>query len=286
MPFHPFRRSCFKLILTMTATALLLTLANCREKDSAPTREPLPAPPATAGAAETPQVEALRRTIAANPDDARAHQALGRILSEAEQHQEAIQHFERAVQLSPTTNGLFNLAIAFEAAMRLNEAQATFKRILATSPDHEQTLRRLGNLEIEMGHKEAAIDYLWQAIQTRPRNVLASYDLAAIYKFYGEYEEATDLYQTIVRIEPRSAEEQAARADSLYQIAAIEVARGKSEQAEQVLARLLELVPDHPKAHYTRGQALMQLDRIEEAQREFERHALLLRQRPVTSGME
>ena len=30
-------------------------------------------------------------------------------------------------------------------------------------------------------------------------NVIPSYDLANIYKFYGEYEEAINLYQTIVR---------------------------------------------------------------------------------------
>jgi tetratricopeptide (TPR) repeat protein len=215
-----------------------------------------------------------------------SHRDLGRLLSEAEQHEEAIEHFERVVQLSPTTNNLFNLAIASAAGMRLNEAQATFKQILASHPDHEQTLHRLGNLELEMGHKEAAIDYLWQAIQSRPDNVMASYDLANIYKFYGEFEDATGLYQSIIRIEPRNADEQAARADSLYQIAAIEVARGNTEQAEQLLAQLLKLVPDHPKAHYTRGQALMQLGMTHEAQLEFERHVELLAQRPVTSGME
>ena len=87
-------------------------------------------------------------------------------------------------------------------------------------------------------------------------------------------------------IEPRSADEQAARSDSLYQIAAIEVALGNNEQAEQILARLLEFIPDHSKAHYTRGQALMQLGRDDEARLEFERHTALLQQRPVTSGMQ
>ncbi len=286
MPIHPSDRSHGRLMLAITATALLLTPAGCGQEDPAQTQEPESFSSARAAPTESPEVAALRQTIASNPDDVRAHLALGRLLSEAEQHQEAIQHFERAVQLSPTRGNLFNLAIASAAAMHLNEAQATLKQILASSPDHEQTLHKLGNLELQMGHKEAAIDYLWQAIQARPNNVMASYDLANIYKFYGEYEEAVNLYQSIIRIEPRSAEEQSARADSLYQIAAIEVARGKNEQAEQLLAQLLRRVPDHPRAHYTRGQALMQLGRDDEAQLEFERHIQLLQQLPVTSGME
>lgn len=286
MPTQPSRRPHHGLMLAVSALSLLLVLPGCRQESAEPVQEPGAAAPARTDVAESPRVEALRQTLAAHPDDARVHRDLGRLLSEADQHQEAIEHLEQAVQLNPTPNHFFDLAIASQAAMRLHEAQAAFQQVLAATPDDAETLLRLGTLELEMGHKEVAIDYLWQAIQARPDHVMASYQLANIYKFYGDYDEALPLYQSIIPVEPRNGDEQTARAGSLYQIAAIEVARGKNEQAEQLLAQLLRYVPDHPKAHYTRGQALLQMGRDQEAQVEFQRHQEILQQRPVTSGME
>ena len=117
-------------MLAMTAMTLMLPLAGCQGEDAARTRKSEPASAALAapaGPVESPQMAVLRQAIAGNPDDSRAHHMLGRLLSEAEQHHEAIQHFEQAVQLNPSIAHLFDLAIALEAAVRLNEAEATFK---------------------------------------------------------------------------------------------------------------------------------------------------------------
>ncbi len=81
-------------------------------------------------------LETARQAVAAMPDNAEAHNAMGQILQASGQPEAALQAYERASQLpgGAAESALINRAVLFMEDGRKDEAKAAFERALAAFP--------------------------------------------------------------------------------------------------------------------------------------------------------
>ncbi|HEX2254367.1 MAG TPA: tetratricopeptide repeat protein [Thermoanaerobaculia bacterium] len=83
----------------------------------------------------------------------------------------AIPLLEELTSRSPVPDGLFLLGSAYERTGRIDEAVGTFRRLLATSPDHAPALNYLGYLWADRNENlEEALELLHRAVALRPED--------------------------------------------------------------------------------------------------------------------
>ena len=226
-------------------------------------------------------ISSLRQDVEQRPDDPEAHRLLGIALRRSGQIGEAIPYLEQAVELAPEdVSCLLSLSVGYSSGGNLEQAEATYNRLLAVSPGHPKALNNLGNLAIRRGDEQLAIELYRKAVEADGQYIAARLRLASLLRFYGHYEEARGVLRKLVALEPSTPQEQRAVFDGGYHLGAVELALGNPEEAERILSDALGKMPNHNMAHYARAQALMQLGREREAEQELQTHMRLLELRP------
>jgi tetratricopeptide (TPR) repeat protein len=82
---------------------------------------------------------ALRRAIAADPNDESAWRLLGGALASGGDAQGAVQAFQRSVEINPgSAKNQYNLAVALQSIGRLVEARSAVAQALALDPNYQQ----------------------------------------------------------------------------------------------------------------------------------------------------
>jgi len=229
------------------------------------------------------EIDALRRSSEAAPDNVEARRRLAIALYDAGQREEAIELFEAVVEQKTTVGNLLNLGRAYTRVSRYPEADEIYRRVLASSPSHPVALHNLGNLALRRGETEAAVDYYRQATTAKPDYALAWFHLARALKEGGELQEAHRTLAHVLDLRPQTPQEAEVHRDALYEMASLEITMGAHDSAAELLAELIAVDPGHKKAHHAYGQALMHLGRVEEAQQQLQLHMEILA-RQETSG--
>ena len=144
-----------------------------------------------------------RVTLAKNPKADLAHNNLGLLLMHAGQTEEAISHFEKAVELRPTSaHAQNNLANLLWSAGRTREAIQHFEAALQSEPDNPGTCNNLAmllatNPEPALRNGTRAVALAEHANHLcRGRNPAVLGTLAAAYAETGRYAEAAATART------------------------------------------------------------------------------------------
>lgn len=231
------------------------------------------------------RLEQLRSAVEREPENAQAQRALAIALHDAGEREEALPHFEKALELDASPKSLLDLALAYQSLSWLKKAEETYQRLLAIDPAHAIALHNLGNMDLKKGRTEEAIVLYTKAIAAKPGYLLAHFHLADALARAGRYRDSYRTYEKVLELEPTSALELQAMDDALYRMASLDLTMGAPERALQLLSELLQINPEHSQAHYAYGQALLQLGRPEEAQRSFDAHLRLLGRQPPRGPM-
>lgn len=111
-----------------------------------------------------PTVDALRRFLAASPNDASLRVALGRALIRAGRADEAVAALEKASDSAGRTY----LAVAYAVQGETGRALAILKEVVAENPDHALAWINLGITHEALGNKADAIVAYERAILIQP----------------------------------------------------------------------------------------------------------------------
>lgn len=222
--------------------------------------------------AADPRFRELYRTAAGDSGSAQAKRALAIALHENRYYEAAVEHFEAAVEIEPSSRALLDLALGYTSAARLRDAERTYRRLLELEPANATALHNLGNLSYKWGDLEASIEYYRKSLVARPDYMLAQLHLAETLRHAGQFEESYRAYEGVLELEPRSSLDVQAYDDALYQLASLDIQMGAHERAGRLLVELLEANPEHPSANYALGQVLLTMGRTEEAARAFATH--------------
>ena len=240
--------SLFKqaLVLAPNDTALQRDYAEaCRAAGDLPTAK---------GAAE--------EALATEPNNAKGHFALGRILLQSGSGEEARQHLEEAVHLDPTFEHGFTLALAYLKLKNPDRAVTVFEEMRAGFGDSPAIHMEFGRAFAEAGYPEPAIKEFKKVLAQDDKFPGAHYSLGAAYLVGladAAFPEAAEEFRKELERHPDDVL-------SLYQLGYIAVSQHQLKEAEVYLNRAVALDPTNPDVYLSLGQAYAEAERPSEAE--------------------
>lgn len=210
-------------------------------------------------------IQHYERALQLDPNHAMSENNLGLTLAAMGRVQDAIPHLERALQLRPDhARTEYNLAWALESVGRTQEAIAHYERALQLKPDFSEAANNLGWALAGVGRTQEAIPYYQRALQINPNNVAAEHNLGVALAGMGRMQEAIAHYERVLRLQPDHVEAENDLGKAL-------VAVGRVQEAIAHFIRALRLRPDFADAEYNLGMALAGIGRRQEAIAHLER---------------
>ncbi|MEO8657005.1 MAG: tetratricopeptide repeat protein [Bryobacteraceae bacterium] len=230
---------------------------------------------------------ALTSAIQTN-SSARTHIALGVWFAERKQFLCAIDLFEAAVRVDPSSwEAHYDLALALLGAGRDDDAERHLRAALPSAPPSSQISFQLGQLLVKQRRYSAAIPYLKatslpsglalaaalsgaglnkDAIRTLqqlstafPNSVQLYFNLGTLYAGQEQYKEAAGAYARVLELEPVNDVARLARVKAL-------LALSQDEDVPPLTADYLSRHPNDPEAWYLQGLAHRRLARFPAAE--------------------
>ena len=203
-------------------------------------------------------VDVVRKLIAIDPDQARAHKLLGMALSHLGRHEDALASLDRAIALAPSADAHGSRADALVALGRREEAVESYDHALALEPASVADWCNKGAVLLELGRREEAIASFDRAIALQPEFAEAHYNRGSALAQLGRHPDAIATYDKALALNPRYADALNNKANSLDHI-------GQFAEALAVVEQALAIDPDHHGALVTRSVILRKLERYEES---------------------
>jgi len=177
---------------------------------------------------------------------------------------EAITHFQQALEINPgSAQGRFNLGIALLQKGRVEEAIPHLQMGLQIDPDNADMHVKLGTVLLQRGQADEAIAHFQKALQINPDNADTHVNLGNILLQKGKADEAIAHFQQALQINPDHAQAHNNLGNALLQ-------KGRVDDAIAHLQKALQINPGYGKAHNNLGNALLQRGRVEEAIAQFQ----------------
>jgi tetratricopeptide (TPR) repeat protein len=157
-------------------------------------------------------------------------------------------------------------ALAHHRAGRLAEAEAAYRQILATRPNHAEALYLLGVIAGQTGRVEQGIDLMQQAIGFSGDNPIYYRDLGVLFQRQGRLDDTLRCCQQAVTLQPDFA-------DAHYNLGIARMLKGEVDLAVSSFQRAAALKPAFAEAHYNLGLAWSEKGRPDQAIDCFQRAA-------------
>ena len=185
-----------------------------------------------------------------------AHDGLGECLANRGRLDEAIDQFQKALNIAPAYPEIeTNLIIALSKKGRTDEAIAHLQTYLDQHPNDAQAHYNLGNALRKKGDSQGAIAAYEKALSIQARYPAAHYNLGIALDQNGQIDEAIAHYQEAVKEQPSYPEAFYLLGNDLLQKARVDDAIAAYEQAR----------PKYPEVENNIGLALLQKGRPSEA---------------------
>jgi tetratricopeptide (TPR) repeat protein len=218
-----------------------------------------------------------RSAVRATPENARAHNGLGRVLYMDGRIDEAVASYRRALEIERDYyHAQFNLGLAFADRRQYDEALGCFERAARLHPGRAEPRYRTASVLSAQGRDELAIAELQRAVEIDPDFPEARNDLGNALLGRGLAEEGIRQLRRAVELRPDFAL-------AHYNLALALDAAGDLDEAMTHNRVAVELVPRHAMAHNNLGTLLQRLGRLDEAVRSY-REALRIDPGTVEAG--
>jgi tetratricopeptide (TPR) repeat protein len=179
-------------------------------------------------------------TLACTADNDVAHLNLGVDLAKKARVDEAIAHYQKALQINPRyAQAHFNLGNALRKKGSVDEEIAQYQMALQIKPNHAQARNNLGNVFDEQGRLDEAIAQFQKALQIQPDYADAHYNLGVSLRKQGRLDEAIAQYQKALQIQPGFAEAE-------YNLGSVFDQQGRLDEAITHYQKALQLKPAEP----------------------------------------
>ena len=143
---------------------------------------------------------------------------------------------------------------------KLEEAEASYRQVIALKPDLLEAHNNLGATLQELGKFEEAEASYRQAIALKPDFALAHNNLGATLQELGKFEEAEASYRQAIALKPDFAKALLNLGNTIKNLG-----RERLEEAEALIKQAIALKPDFALAHNNLGGTLKELGKLEEA---------------------
>ena len=177
-----------------------------------------------------------RTTLARNPDCWMAHTNLGLVLLEKGQVDEAIAHYQAALQMEPDWDAEYNLGTALLSKGEVDAAIVHCEKAVTMQPNDPDAQVSLGSALLEKKRIDEAIMHYQKALAIRPDYVLARCGLGRALLEKGELDTAIQQFRAALLIQPEHADCHTVLAVALDE-------KGEPAEAIQHYEKALEISP-------------------------------------------
>jgi protein O-mannosyl-transferase len=210
-------------------------------------------------------VQHFNQALQLNPDDAKALNNLGKVLTTQGKFNEAMQHFERVLQLNPNdAKALNNSGVTLAFQGKPNEAMQYYERALQLKPDYAEAHYNWGNALTAQGKLDEAVQHYQRALQINPDFPEVHCNLGLVLTRQGKLDEAVQHYQRALQLKP----DYAVARNNLGSVLA---AQEKLDGAAQYYEQALQLNPNNADALNNLGVVLARQGKLDEAIQHFDR---------------
>jgi tetratricopeptide (TPR) repeat protein len=178
-------------------------------------------------------------TLACTSDNYNAHNDLGYDLLQKGRVDEAMFHFQKALQIYPDfAAARYNLGLALFKKDKVDEAIAQYQKVLQIKPDSADVRYDLGNALLQKGKVDEAIAQYQTALQIHPDFAEAHNNLGHALCQKGSVDEGITHYQKALQIKPDYA-------DAHYNLGVALFRKGRADEAIIHYQKALQTNPDN-----------------------------------------
>ncbi|MFA6385043.1 MAG: tetratricopeptide repeat protein [Candidatus Omnitrophota bacterium] len=171
--------------------------------------------------------------------------------------------FERAAKYAPESHLIHNnLAGAYTAVNRNDDAIKEYKRALEINPRYSKAYGNLGFLYAGSGKYEDAIKAYNTALEINPEDAVVLNNLGNAYYDLGNIKEAVDNYKKAVSVDPNYSK-------AFYNLGNAYIAVKMKDESINALKRAIELDGDYLDAYNNLGMVYKVTGDIEKAVKQF-----------------
>ena len=200
-----------------------------------------------------------RSVLTGQPRRADAWNLLGVLAYERSEHAQAIEHFQRALDINPSIASFHrNMGSILLAQDTPKEALSFFETAVRLESDSAENLANLGLCQYRLGNLQAAEERLRGALARNRDCVAALVTLADLFIDASRFDDALTVSRRALALNPNDGRTQ-------YQHARILRERGLHSEALEALAKSLAIAPEKAPSHNLLGQLKKDLGRPDEA---------------------
>ena len=159
-------------------------------------------------------------------------------------------------------------ARAHHTALRLKEAEALYRQILAQHPEHPEATHLLGLIALQCGYPEPAIELMSRSVNLSPNIPYFHNNIAEAFKAAKRWDFAAQAYENFLKLIPNEPE-------GMHSLGVAQDRAGRANDAIATLLRAMSLHPNFPKPYMSYGAIIERQSRYDEALKNFERACTL-----------
>jgi len=202
--------------------------------------------------------------LAKNPNCWVGHYNLGNALLQKGQVDDAIAHYQKAMEINPNYDLPYNnLGLALVQKGQMDEGIAQYQKALGINPAFSEALNNLGLALVQKGQADEAISQYQKALGINPNYADAHYNLGIVLIQKGQVDEAIAQFQKALEINPNYAK-------AHNNLGAAFFKKGQLDEALAQWQKTLEIDPNNSEAHNNLGAALLQKGQVDAAMAQFQ----------------
>ncbi|HEU4824266.1 MAG TPA: tetratricopeptide repeat protein [Nitrososphaeraceae archaeon] len=196
---------------------------------------------------EEEAIQCYEKALEMIPNFAYAWNGKGLALDVLARYEEAIQCYEKALEIDPNYAPAWNnKGLTFEHLGRYEESIKYFDKALKIDPNNATAWNNKGYALDSLRKEEKAIKYFDKALEIDPNHAPAWNNKGYALLKLSRYEEAIQCHDKALEIDPNYAYAWKNKGNSLYLL-------GKYEEAIKYFDKALEIDPNNPYAWYIRS---------------------------------
>jgi len=189
-------------------------------------------------------------TVVKRPNNHRARNNLGKVLTELGNIDLAMKHFQKGLKSKPDSPKLLaNIGITYYRKGQYEQALEHFQRALNIQSDLLEVRDLLGNALLKMGRVDQAVKSYRRTLEIAPNHAKVHYYLAQALDSQGQTDEALQHYAQFLKYDPQNATAHVLMGRVLARLE-------MNEEAIIHFRKALQIDPDEPKVHYNLGRLL------------------------------
>src|SRR5205814_1040475 len=216
------------------------------------------------------------RRLESGDDPAATYFQIGKAYFDHEEWQRSAGFLEKSLKIKGMNDEAHQLlGLDWRALHRPDDAEAELLEAAKENPSNRVNAYFAGHQLLLNGKFEAALPYLYKALEAKPIESQALQALALVQARLGNYGLAESYYRKAIDSAQTSDDRHYSALVNLSILLLLGHDPARLEEGLNCAQRAVKLKPDSPDAHFLAGKALFKLGRLREASPELERASKL-----------